>query len=364
MTRFGGIAGRYKDQMADSPPEYKVYKTRKNPLSGLGSRGLEGLRKRPKGPKEPREKREITPGRVLKWVALAAAAWLLFALVLFLISAQVSGGLSPRSERALSGNSSLLLGSTVLIIGTDTRAGDSIDKSQTGPARADTLMLLHTSIAGMRRLSIPRDAEADIPGHDRQKINAAYALGGRPLTVETIEGYMGNGLKINHIMEIDFKGFPKFIDSIGGVSVTAKRRVCSPPFDNFWKGLRFKKGENDLTGAKALGWARVRKNECAPQENDLDRAERQQELLSGVRGQLVSPATFLRAPWVAWNAPKAFKTDLHGPGLLALGLDATVGGTGESKVLKPSCLDCGAGGSLRIPKPERADAVDWLNDGD
>jgi LCP family protein required for cell wall assembly len=364
MTRFGGIAGRYKDQMADSPPEYKVYKARRNPFSGLGSRGLEGLRKRKKTPKEPGEKREITPGRVIKWLALAALGWILLALVLFLISAQVSGGLSPRSEKALSGGSSLLAGSNILVVGTDSRAGDSIDKSQTGPPRADTIMILHTSLAGMRRLSIPRDTEADIPGHDRQKINAAYALGGRPLLIDTVEGYMGGDMKINHVMEIDFKGFPKFIDSIGGITVTAKRRVCSPPFDNFWKGLKFKKGENHLTGAKALGWARVRKNECAPQENDLDRAARQQELLSGVRGQLIGLGTFVRAPWVAWNAPKAFKTDLHGPGLMALAVDAGVGGTGESKVLKPSCLDCGAGGSLRISKPERADAVDWLKNGD
>jgi LCP family protein required for cell wall assembly len=350
--------------MADSPPEYKVYKTRRNPLAGLSSRGLDGLRKRPERPRGPREPREVTPGRVLKWLALGAVAWIVFALLLFLVSAQLSGGLSGRSERALSGGSSLLAGSNVLIIGTDTRAGASIDKSQTGPPRADTIMILHTSLAGMRRLSIPRDAEADIPGHDRQKINAAYALGGRALLVETVEGYMGSGLKINHVMEIDFKGFPKFIDSVGGVTVTAKRRICSPPFDNFWKGLKFKKGENHLNGEKALGWARIRKNECAPQENDLDRAARQQELLSGVRGQMIGLGALLRAPWAAWNAPRAFKTDLHGPGLMALAVDAGVGGTGDSKVLKPSCLDCGAAGSLRVAKPERADAVDWLKNGD
>ena len=356
--------------MADSPsggpPEYKVYKSRRNPLSGLGSGGLDGLRKRgrDKGPKKPRERGPVTPGRVAKYLALGVVAWLLFALVLFLVSAQLNGGLSSRSESALSGGGSLLTGSNILVIGTDTRAGDSIDKSQSGPARADTLMILHTSLAGMRRLSIPRDTEAVIPGHDTQKINAAYALGGRSLMVETVEGYMGNDLKINHLMEIDFKGFPKFIDSIGGVTVTAKRRVCSPPFDNFWKGLRFKKGDNDLTGAKALGWARIRKNECAPNETDVDRAARQQQLLAGVRGQLISFGTFFRAPWVAWHAPKAFKTDLHGPGLLAIALDAGIGGTGDSKVLEPSCLDCGAGGSLRVSKPARADAVDWLKNGD
>jgi len=355
--------------MADSPPggppEYKVYKSRRNPFSGLGSGGLDGLRRRgrDKGPREPRERGKITPGRVAKWLAVALVAWLLFSLVLFVVSAQVSGGLSPRSERALSGGSNLLAGSNVLVLGTDTRAGDSIDKSQTGPARADTIMVLHTSLGGFRRLSIPRDAQADIPGHSIQKINAAYALGGRALMIETVERFLGNGLKINHLMEIDFKGFPKFIDAIGGVTVTAKRRICSPPFDNFFKGLRFKKGENQLTGRKALGWARVRKNRCAPSENDLDRAERQQQLLAGVRGQITSPSIIFRAPWAAWKAPRAFKTDLHGPGLLALMTDAAIGGTGDSEVLRPSCLGCGAQGSLVVPEGERRDAVDRLQNG-
>src|SRR5215212_7380003 len=159
--------------MPDSPPEYKVYKTRRNPFAGLGSNGLDSLRRRRRGPKEPREPREIGPGRVLKWIAIAVVAWLLLALVLFLVSAQLNGGLSPRSERALAGGSSILAGSNILILGTDARTGASIDKSQTGPARADTIMILHASLGGFRRLSIPRDAFADIPGHDSQKINAA-----------------------------------------------------------------------------------------------------------------------------------------------------------------------------------------------
>ncbi len=353
--------------MADSPsggpPEYKVYKTRKNPFSGIGGGGLDGLRRRrgrDKGPKQPRAEGPITPGRVIKIAALALAGWLLFSLALFLLSAQLNGGLSPKTEKALSGGGSILTGSNILVLGTDTRAGDSIDKSQTGPARADTIMVLHANLGGFRRLSIPRDAYAEIPGHDAQKINAAYALGGRPLMIETVEQYLGNDLKINHLMEIDFKGFPKFVDAIGGITVTAKRRVCSPPFDNFWKGLKFKKGENHLNGEKALGWARVRKNECAPSEDDTARAARQQQLLSGVRGQFFSPFMLIRAPWVAWRAPRAFKTDLHGPGFLALGLDAMVGGTGDSEVLKPSCAGCGPGGSLLVPEAERSDAVDRL----
>ena len=351
--------------MADSPPggppEYKVYKSRRNPFSGLGSGGLDGLRRRgrDKGPREPRERGEVTPGRVAKWLAVALAAWLLFSLVLFLISAQLNGGLSPRSERALSGGGSIVTGSNILVLGTDTRTGDSIDKSQTGPARADTIMVLHASLGGFRRLSIPRDAEAEIPGHSVQKINAAYALGGRSLMVETVERYLGNDLKINHLMEVDFKGFPKFVNAVGGITVTAKRRICSPPFDNFYKGLRFKKGENHLNGRKALGWARVRKNKCAPGEDDRDRNARQQQLLAGTRGSLISLRTLFHAPFIAWKAPRAFKTDFHGPGYLALAADAAFGGTGDSIVLRATVDES----SLQVPEGERRDAVDRLLNG-
>ena len=227
-------------------------------------------------------------------------------------------------------------------------------------------MILHTSLAGMRRLSIPRDTEAVIPGHDTQKINAAYALGGRSLMIETVEGYIGNDLKINHLMEIDFKGFPKFIDSIGGVTVTAKRRVCSPPFDNFWKGLQVQEGrERPRRGEGARLGARPQE-QVRSRRDDIDRAARQQQLLSGVRGQLdLARDALPRAAGWPGARRKAFKTDLHGPGLLALGLDAAIGGTGDSEVLKPSCLDCGAGGSLLVSEGRaRATPSSWLKNGD
>ena len=58
---------------------------------------------------------------------------------------------------------------------------------------------------------------------------------------------------MNHVVEVDFKNFPDFIDSLGGVTVNNKTRICSPPFDNFWKGLHFKKGEIELDGRARAG---------------------------------------------------------------------------------------------------------------
>ena len=345
------------------PPEYKVYRSRRNPLAGLRPKGdLKGLRERlSRGDgREPHERRPLTPGRVVAWIAGAIGAWLLLSLVVFVISAETQGGISDNAEEALSSRGTILGGSNILVLGSDARTGDSIDKSQQGPARADTIMVIHAAFGAVRKLSIPRDAEAAIPGHNVQKINAAYALGGSALMIETVEAYLGNDIKISHLVEVDFENFPAFIDAFGGVTVNVKRRICSPPFDNFWKGFRLRKGKQKLDGEKALGFARVRKNPCAPGENDLDRAERQQEVINGLRRKALTPAGFVRLPLISWRAPRAIKTDLHSPGLMALAADAAASGPGDPIVLEPSCLDCGVGGSLRVSDGAKAAAVEKL----
>ena len=305
----------------------------------------------------------MTPGRVLKWLALGVAFWLLLSLALLMISAQLEGGVSPQAERALAGGSNLFSGSTILVLGSDARTGESIDESQTGPARADSIMLVRASFGGVRKLSIPRDSFAEIPGHGSQRINAAYAIGGPGLMVETVNAFMGNGLEVNHLVEIDFEDFPELVDALGGITVNSKSRICSPPFDNFFRGLRFKKGKNKLDGTRALGFARVRKNDCAPGEDDRARAERQQEVFTGIRDELVSPSTFFRLPWASWRAPKALRTDMEGPSLLALFGDVVSAKSDPPAVLQASCPGCGPGGSLLVSEGSKREAVRQLIEG-
>lgn len=342
------------------PPEYKVYRSRRNPLGGLRGRGdLNSLRRRLGRRRErgPRERRQLSPGRVLAWLAAAVAAWLLLSLVVFLLSAQVEKGVSDTAEKSLSSRGNLLSGSNVLILGSDARTGESIDKSQQGPSRADSIMVVHVAFGSVRKLSIPRDSYAQIPGHDAQKINASYALGGAGLTVQTVEGFLGNGVRINHIVEVDFEDFPKLIDALGGVTVNNRTKICSPGFDNYWKGYKLSRGKHKLSGKQALGYSRVRKNPCAPNENDIDRTRRQQEVLAAMPRALFRPTTFIKYPLVAWRAPKALKTDMKGPALLALFADMATGGTADTDVLEPSCLDCGPGGTLMVSDGAKADAV-------
>jgi LCP family protein required for cell wall assembly len=347
------------------PPEYKVYRSRRKPLARGGD--LDALRQRLSRnrdgdePRVPRDRPPITPGRVLKWVGLAIAGWLVLSLVLFLISAQTQEGVSAEAERALSSRGSLFTGSNILVLGSDVRTGESIDKSQSGPGRADTIMLVHSAFGSVRKLSIPRDVEVNVPGHGINKINAAYALGGPALTIETVESFLGNGLEVNHLVEVDFEDFPDFIDSLGGVTVNNKSRICSPPFDNFWKGLNFKKGEIELDGRRALGYARVRKNTCAPAEDDRDRAARQQQVLSAIGSQVKSPSTFFRLPWVSWNAPRTLRTDMNGFQLMMLFADMATGTSDDTEVLEATCC---RGSNLFVSDGAKEDAVRKLVEGD
>jgi LCP family protein required for cell wall assembly len=326
-------------------PEYNVYRSRRGLFDRFRPRDQlsqlrDAARRRARRPRDEPDrtlrKRPAKPWwrRLLKWVAVAAGAWVLLSFLLFMLSAQITDGVSDETEAALADGGSMLTGSTVLVLGSDQRPEGTKEPGAAGaPARADSILLLHVGFASVRRLSILRDSETDIPGHGTQKINAAYAFGGAPLMIRTVEQFLGNGLEINHIVEINFEDFPDFIDALGGVDIDLKRCVRSNSFGG--RRIRLSKGEHHLDGKRALQFARVRKNECAPNEDDRQRAARQQQVMSAIRSQILSPSTFFRLPLVSWQAPRALRTDLKGPGLLALFTDVMTGGSGKTRILKP-----------------------------
>jgi LCP family protein required for cell wall assembly len=283
----------------------------------------------------------ITPRRVIKYLALAIVGWLLVSLVLFMISAQQQSGTIPDSAKtALSSGGNMLTSTdTVLILGTDQRPVGSkepgANTSDTG-SRSDTIMLWRIGAGTSRRLSIPRDTVADVPGHGMAKINAGYAFGGPALAIKTIEGF--TGVKINHVIVVNLAAFPQFIDAIGGVDVTTGR-ICSDISGGTANGgfsLNLAPGTHHLNGRDALTLARTRENKCNPAENDLTRVKRQQEILNAVKGKLLSPATFFHLPWAAWDAPKVLRTDMGGFTLMSLFMASEIGGSAPVDVLKPT----------------------------
>jgi LCP family protein required for cell wall assembly len=363
------------DSSPGEPPQYNVYRSRKRLRdrlsSGGGSRNpLEALKRRrgrseepPQPPGAPRERRPdkgITPRRVVKWIAFAIVGWLLVSIVSFFVSAQINGGVDGRTKAALSGGGSVLTGSNVLVLGSDERPKDSKEPgAQGGSARSDSIIVMHVGFGSVRKLSILRDSRADIPGSGTQKINAAYALGGAPLTIKTVEGFLGNGLKINHVILVSFTNFPDLIDALGGVDVELKKCIHSNSFSG--QRVNLSRGDHHLSGQEALNFARVRKNSCAPTEDDRARAARQQQVIASMRDRIVSPlnwpSSFIRGPFIAWEAPKAIRSDMHGPGLAALFIDLLTGGSGKTKVLLPSGEE---NGELIVSEGDKADAVDYL----
>jgi LCP family protein required for cell wall assembly len=333
-----------------SPAEGALRRMRRRRERGDRPPGVPGVR-----PEKPLWR------RILRYALIGAALWLLFSFVVFMVSAQTQEGVSERTENALSGGGSLVTGSTVLVLGSDQRPKGTKEPGARGAAsRADSIMLLHVGIGSVRKLSILRDSFA---GDDVGRINAAYANGGASNMIRVVERFMGNGLEVNHVIEVDFSNFPELIDALGGVDIELDNCLKSDRFGD--KRVKLSKGKHHLSGREALRFARVRKNNCAPNEDDRARARRQQQVLGGMRDRLVHPknwvSTFIRAPWIAWEAPRALRTDMKGPGLLALFTDLLTGGSGETNVLDFQAVN--GDGSLSVSREARARAVEKLTDG-
>ncbi len=331
--------------MADEePPKYTVYRSRPrlrsrrdaNGLAELDGRGGKGEQ----GPPQPKRRRRLRPGRIVAYVLAAVAAWLLISLIVFLVSAGIqSGKVSDEAKSALTdGGFTLTSANTVLILGSDGRTRDTAEPGSSvgGQSRSDSILLLRIGGGANAQLSIPRDTVVDIPGSGTNKINAAYAIGGAALSIRTVEAYLDT--PINHVVEVSFANFPRLIDALGGIEYSGGCVVSkiNGGFQNGGYTLRLKAGSQEIDGDQALALARTRKNLCAPNENDLTRARRQQKLLRAIKAQVISFETFVRLPWVSWAAPQAIRTDMTGPDLLGVVGASLISGNTTTRVLKPS----------------------------
>ena len=309
--------------------------------------------------------RKLSVGRILRFVAFAAVAWVLVSAIRFLISAQIQESkVSDAAERQLSSAGFTLTSpQTVLMLGSDARPKGSKEPGANfigSPSRSDSILLMRVGGGANATLSIPRDTVVDIPGHGRNKINAAYALGGPSLAIKTVESYLG--IDVNHLVEVNFENFPQLIDSLGGVTYKGGCVVSkiNGGTRNGGYTLRLKAGEHEIDGKQALALARTRKNECAKREDDRTRARRQQKILGSIKDKVTSLETFVRLPWVSWAAPRAVQSDMAGPSLLGLVGAELIGGGQKSRVLKPSggitLPDGGAG--LVVDEGEKQSAVE------
>ena len=219
-----------------------------------------------------------------------------------------------------------------LVVGTDDRAGVPRQVLQALHAGGeachctDTMMLVHLSADGDRAsvVSIPRDSYVDIPAHvdaatgqpmpeSMGKINAAYGMGGPPLTVQTVE--QATGLHIDHYLQLNFLSFISTVDALGGVPVCSNRPLHDPK-----SGLDLPAGTTRLDGAEALKYVRAR---YVDPTADLGRMQRQQKFVAQIIQQATSSGTLLdpvRLQSVLSTVLKSVKADegLSSQDLIAL----------------------------------------------
>jgi LCP family protein required for cell wall assembly len=339
----------------DEPPQYTLYRGRRLPRPGAPRPVRPAVGRQPGGLRRPSwtrrragRRRPVTFGRVVRWVVLAVVAWVALSAILFVISAHLAPSVSDQAKAALSSSGwPLTSANTILVLGSDQRPAGTHEAGATtsGPSRSDVMLLIRIGGGHSSRLSIPRDTIVPIPGHGTTKINAAFAYGGAALATETVEQYLG--IKVNHVVEVNFTHFPGLVDSLGGVNYTGSCVVSkiSGGFRNGGFTLRLKAGTTHIDGAQALALARTRENLCAPAESDLTRARRQQKLFSSIERRVISPAAFIRLPWVAWNAPRAIETDMGASTLLGLFAALETTASPPTQVLEPS-------GGERLPDGE------------
>jgi LCP family protein required for cell wall assembly len=351
----------------DDRPQYTVYRSRPRLFKrGQDDDGLNGLRPDQPGEEQPpKPKRRIRPGRILGYLAMGVVAWLLISAIVFMISAQIqSSKVQAAANRELGGGGFTLTSpNTILVLGSDARTKGSKEAgAQTigEPSRADSILLLRVGGGANSQLSILRDTLVDIPGHGRNKINAAYALGGAALATRTVESYLG--LDVNHVVEVNFENFPALVDALGGVTYKGDCVVSriNGGFKNGGYTLRLKRGEHEIDGKQALALARTRTNECRPQEDDRARVRRQQKLMNSIKDKVTSLETFIRLPWVSWAAPQAVRSDMAGPSLIGLIGAEIIGGESDRDVLRPEGFvnEPGVGSALQVNEDAKRKAVE------
>ncbi len=183
----------------------------------------------------------------------------------------------------------------MLLLGSDSRDPDN--KAKGGSARTDTIMLLHVPANHQKvyLISIPRDLYVYIPqsqlnpeyGNTREKVNAAFAWGGLPLMVQTVEGF--TGVRIDHLALIDFGGFQEVVDALGGVDMNIEPAAGGGPVKSIHKPFRtFRPGMNHLNGAEALDYVRQRYQFA---EGDFARMRHQQQFLKAIMSKASSSGT-------------------------------------------------------------------------
>jgi LCP family protein required for cell wall assembly len=220
---------------------------------------------------------------------------LILAVVLFLAAGAFLGHLMGRGPAPILG----LLGSSrvnILVLGVDERPDDV--------GRSDTLFVVtvNPKTQDMAIISVPRDTRIKIPGYGEDKINHAYAFGKYKLSQRAVEDLLG--ITINYYVTVDFNGFKRIIDALGGITIDVEKRMY---YVDSWDGftIDLQPGVQKLDGANAIAYVRYR-----DEEGDIGRIERQQKFMGAVVQQVTQLSTVGRLPTLIRELSGAVNTNM------------------------------------------------------
>jgi LCP family protein required for cell wall assembly len=207
---------------------------------------------------------------------------LLVVLILILPRITQSGNVNIASDSDSNALSSGFISKNYLFLGTDER-GDSGEFK----GRTDTIMIYHVNSWGKKDvlISVPRDTRVELEGKGINKINAAYVYGGEEMLKNEI--FELTGISIDKTMLINFEGFIKVVDTLGGVEITVDEPMHDP-----MSSSDFDPGTYIMSGEEALAFSRCRKTSGG----DFDRVDRQKYLISELMRQKLNASIILKAP--------------------------------------------------------------------
>jgi LCP family protein required for cell wall assembly len=245
----------------------------------------------------------------------------------------------------------------ILLLGIDQR------EIEHGPWRTDTMILVSidpaTNSAAM--LSIPRDLWVTIPGYDENRINTAhftgdakgYPGGGVALAKKTV--WYSLGVPVHYYVRINFTGFEKLVDSIGGITIDVKKAIHDEQYPDNQYGtmvVDIPAGVQHMDGKTALQYARSRHG-----NSDFDRMARQQQVLMAARDKILSlDIPLSRVPELLRIAGDSVQTDLSIDDILAL---ARIAKAIDRSRVKYGLIDNSMTTTVKTPQGWLVEVPDW-----
>ncbi|MER8011113.1 LCP family protein [Streptomyces sp. NPDC094149] len=323
-----------------------------------GDTGTEGRRDRAKGRRRAPRSEHRKALILMAWTAAGivvlggtGAGYLYFKLNGNIKSIDINGALGT-DRPAKAGNGS----ENILVLGSDSRSGSNKKLgggADDGSARSDTAMIVHV-YKGHKRASVvsmPRDTLIDRPEctdskgdkHDAASgvmFNSAYSTGGATCAVKTVESL--TGLRMDHYLEVDFSGFEKLIDELGGVPVTTTKNI-----DDKQSHLDLKAGTHKLDGKQALGLVRTRHG--VGDGSDLGRIQLQQAFIKALVDQVKHVGIF--------TSPKKLY-DLADTATSTVTTDSDLGSVNSLMSFAGGLKGIGSGDLHMVTMPVRYDPAD------